>query len=251
MAAQQPLPGTGQAGHPAGLAVDVVRVVDDVAAEAVAEGDGLAERDDALGLPDVEGADLVGDAVGPRPRHQQVARDLDRAPERLADPPPHRRRPDPVRPTSVSGRPGAGRKASGWGWRTRTTRCPSSVSVAGAPGRPAGDDRDVVAGLGQGHRGLPGPCVGHVGVVDEDRDAGGRPRRTVAHRRAVRDPTRRQRRSVALYHPSVPSMEAVDVIEMPIESTATRPLTVAVVGATGLVGRTMIDDPRRARAPRR
>jgi aspartate-semialdehyde dehydrogenase len=35
-------------------------------------------------------------------------------------------------------------------------------------------------------------------------------------------------------------MEAVDVIEMPIESTATEPLTIAVVGATGLVGRTMI-----------
>jgi aspartate-semialdehyde dehydrogenase len=35
-------------------------------------------------------------------------------------------------------------------------------------------------------------------------------------------------------------MEAVDVIEMPIESTPTRPLSVAVVGSTGLVGRTMI-----------
>ena len=37
---------------------------------------------------------------------------------------------------------------------------------------------------------------------------------------------------------------------MPIEPSR-QPLTVAVVGATGLVGRTMIADPRGARLPRR
>ena len=67
---------------------------------------------------------------------------------------------------------------------------------------------------------------------------GGGHARTVAHRRP--SATRPGDTSVACIIRAVPSMEAVDVIEMPIETTPTRPLTVAVVGATGLVGRTMI-----------
>ena len=67
VATQQLLPGPRQARHAPGLAVDVVRVVDDAAPEALAKGDRQAERDDALRLPDVEGPDLVGDRARPTP----------------------------------------------------------------------------------------------------------------------------------------------------------------------------------------
>ena len=182
MAPEELLPRAREAGHPTGLAVDVVRVVDDPATEAIAQRDRLAERDDALGLPHVEGPDLLGDAVGPCPRHQQVPRRLDGAAERLADPSTHR-----GHPTRRLGRRLGQARRREEGQRLRLAHADDTMAVTrlgrGGAWHRSRDDRHVVAGLGQRHRRLPRPGVGHVGIVDEDRDAGGGHARTVAHRR--------------------------------------------------------------------
>ena len=177
---QEPLPWSRQTRHPSGLAVDVVRVVDDPAAEPLPKCHRLAERDDALGLPHVERTDVVRDPVGPGARHQEVARDLDRAAERLADPSAHR--------GDTAGRIGVGlgkarRGQEGQRLRLADPHDPMTVERFGRrrARRPARHDRDVVAGLGQGYRRLPRPRVRDVGVVDEDRDASGLHARTVAH----------------------------------------------------------------------
>ena len=172
VAAQQLLPRSRQAGHAAGLAVDVVGVVDDDAAEVLAQRHRQRERDDALGLPHVGGLHLLGDDLRPGPRHAQVAQRLDGAPDGC------RAGGAAARRCGRSVIPGLGQV------RRRQPRQRLGLADArdgvvvellgrGQARAPAGDDGDVVAGLAQRDRRLPGAGVGHVGVVDEDGDADG------------------------------------------------------------------------------
>ncbi len=145
VASQQLLPGTGQAGHAASLAVDVVGVVDDDSAEVLSQCHRLAERDDALGLPHVETLDLSGDDLGPGAGHAQVAERLSTAADAIAQPSPHTTG-APARVVAGLGQAGGGQPAQ----HLRLADASDGVVVellgGGQARPPARDDRDVVAG---------------------------------------------------------------------------------------------------------
>ncbi len=176
MAAQQLFPGSRQAGHAAGLAVDVVGVVDDQAAEVLPQRDRQRERDDRFRLPHVEGVHLPGDDLRPGPRHAQVAQRLAGPTDRVAH--------AASQPSGATLRIVAGlgqarcrQPGEGLGLTDARDRMVVPLLGGGQSRAPAGDDGDVVPGLAQRDGGLPGTSVGHVGVVDQD----GHARRRVPH----------------------------------------------------------------------